>query len=363
MTGLDGTAAARCFGGGRRADARPCDNCGSAAAAVFCNADAAFLCLSCDAGVHGANRLASRHERAWMCDSCERAPAAFACKADDAALCAACDAEVHSANPLAGRHVRVPLEPFFDAAPAPAAAAGGPVATGSVIDFLAAPADGERCGDWGWPEEDEEEAKSWLLPNPTKIGKGAGAEAGDAFWNEVDPFLGSKCGGSMATGRVDSECLVPVRAKALDPPVTARYPHQSGKCSDVDFSTSGESASTSLDFGIVPDENPGLPETPRSSHRLAHQLSGADREARVLRYREKRKNRRFGKTIRYASRKAYAEARPRIKGRFAKRVGVLDTTEDESIPPAAAGVGVGVYGMAADAEYGVVPTFSHAPMK
>jgi hypothetical protein len=37
------------------------------------------------------------------------------------------------------------------------------------------------------------------------------------------------------------------------------------------------------------------------------------------RYREKRKRRKFEKTIRYASRKAYAEVRPRIKGRFAKR--------------------------------------------
>lgn len=48
-------------------------------------------------------------------------------------------------------------------------------------------------------------------------------------------------------------------------------------------------------------------------------ISGIDREARVLRYREKRKSRKFEKTIRYASRKAYAETRPRIKGRFAKR--------------------------------------------
>ncbi|KAG2445147.1 hypothetical protein HYH02_008615 [Chlamydomonas schloesseri] len=43
------------------------------------------------------------------------------------------------------------------------------------------------------------------------------------------------------------------------------------------------------------------------------------REQRVARYREKRKNRSFAKTIRYASRKAYAEIRPRIKGRFAKK--------------------------------------------
>lgn len=50
------------------------------------------------------------------------------------------------------------------------------------------------------------------------------------------------------------------------------------------------------------------------------QLSPMDREARVLRYREKKKMRKFEKTIRYASRKAYAETRPRIKGRFAKRI-------------------------------------------
>lgn len=54
----------------------------------------------------------------------------------------------------------------------------------------------------------------------------------------------------------------------------------------------------------------------------ALQLSSVDREARVLRYREKRKNRKFEKTIRYASRKAYAETRPRIKGRFAKRADI-----------------------------------------
>ncbi|MEW5318389.1 MAG: hypothetical protein WDW38_009614 [Sanguina aurantia] len=39
----------------------------------------------------------------------------------------------------------------------------------------------------------------------------------------------------------------------------------------------------------------------------------------ILRYREKRRTRRFEKTIRYASRKAYAEVRPRVKGRFAKK--------------------------------------------
>ena len=39
----------------------------------------------------------------------------------------------------------------------------------------------------------------------------------------------------------------------------------------------------------------------------------------LRRYREKRKRRTFEKTIRYQSRKAYAEVRPRIKGRFATK--------------------------------------------
>ncbi|KAH7687610.1 CCT domain-containing protein [Dioscorea alata] len=43
-----------------------------------------------------------------------------------------------------------------------------------------------------------------------------------------------------------------------------------------------------------------------------------EREAKVMRYKEKRKKRKYEKQIRYASRKAYAEMRPRIKGRFAK---------------------------------------------
>ncbi|TVU06858.1 hypothetical protein EJB05_46894, partial [Eragrostis curvula] len=43
-----------------------------------------------------------------------------------------------------------------------------------------------------------------------------------------------------------------------------------------------------------------------------------EREAKVMRYKEKKKRRCYEKQIRYASRKAYAEMRPRVKGRFAK---------------------------------------------
>lgn len=83
-------------------------------------------------------------------------------------------------------------------------------------------------------------------------------------------------------------------------------------------------------------------------------LCGVDREARVLRYKEKRKNRRFEKTIRYASRKAYAETRPRIKGRFAKRT--TDTYETKLVDSMIFGRSATalLYG---DSDFGIVPTF------
>merc|ERR1712078_228144 len=52
----------------------------------------------------------------------------------------------------------------------------------------------------------------------------------------------------------------------------------------------------------------------------------AHRMSRIKRYKEKRLQRRFDKTIRYASRKAYAEIRPRIKGRFVKACDLKSTT-------------------------------------
>lgn len=46
------------------------------------------------------------------------------------------------------------------------------------------------------------------------------------------------------------------------------------------------------------------------------------REARVSRYREKRRTRLFSKKIRYEVRKLNAEKRPRMKGRFVKRASI-----------------------------------------
>ncbi|KAK1316435.1 Zinc finger protein CONSTANS-LIKE 5 [Acorus calamus] len=342
--------------------ARECDSCKSAAALLFCRADSAFLCGACDSRVHGANRLASRHERVWMCEVCEQAPAAVTCKADAAALCVSCDADIHSANPLARRHERVPVVPFFESA-----------ATAALLKnhHHAPPAvDNEE------EEEEEAETASWILP------KSAAPEMKPAeyFFSDVDPYLDLEFATSMDAkyqlNNPAADSVVPVQApvKKPPPPTAAAtvlvpplmFPQSDNNCFDFIgskpcYSTYTPSLSQSVsssEVGVVPD---GIPDITNPYGKAtvtaaaAAQLAGMDREARVLRYREKRKNRKFEKTIRYASRKAYAETRPRIKGRFAKRTEI--EAEDVVAVDRMFSSSVVSPAYMIDPGYGVVPSF------
>ncbi|TYK09481.1 zinc finger protein CONSTANS-LIKE 5 [Cucumis melo var. makuwa] len=363
--GLDGATVLNGFPG------RPCHFCKTHPAAVYCRPDSAFLCVSCDAKIHCANKLASRHERVWMCEICEQAPAVVMCKADAAALCVTCDAEIHSANPLASRHERVPVEPFFDTAESV-------VKSSSVLNFLV-PNETNVC--LGAHHHEEVEVASWLLSNSSfnsKLVHGPEIKplGGDhLFFTEMDSFIDFEYPNSVSDDHNDiNDSVVPVQTKPHPTPVI-NHSHSPENCYDIDFcrsklnsfgyqpqSLSHSVSSSSLDVGVVPQANSmseisypmgqtvdsGLPLS--GSGNQATQLCGIDREARVLRYREKRKNRKFEKTVRYASRKAYAETRPRIKGRFAKRTDMVSEVDE-------------IYGSAAspvfltDAQYGIVPTF------
>jgi hypothetical protein len=102
---------------------------------------------------------------------------------------------------------------------------------------------------------------------------------------------------------------------------------------------------SSMEVGIVPDNTiagisnlnilttGGVDLLPVRSFQMPVHLSPRDRAARILRYKEKRQARKFDKTIRYATRKAYAEAQPRIKGRFAKISDVELKLDQMSSPP------------------------------
>uniref|UniRef100_J3LZ93 CCT domain-containing protein n=1 Tax=Oryza brachyantha TaxID=4533 RepID=J3LZ93_ORYBR len=121
---------------------------------------------------------------------------------------------------------------------------------------------------------------------------------------------------------------------------------------------------SSSEVAVVPDALSAGAGVAPSSMMVVVASKGKEREARLMRYREKRKSRRFEKTIRYASRKAYAETRPRIKGRFAKRIpGGADADadgEDEEMYSSAAAAVAALMAPGSDADYGVdgvVPTF------
>ncbi|EFJ36969.1 hypothetical protein SELMODRAFT_438000 [Selaginella moellendorffii] len=82
---------------------------------------------------------------------------------------------------------------------------------------------------------------------------------------------------------------------------------------------------STLDYGLVPDfcmestEVEAVGQVPVVNFGEDRLTPQGGREARVMRYREKRRTRLFSKKIRYEVRKLNAERRPRLKGRFVKR--------------------------------------------
>lgn len=368
--------------------ARVCNTCQSAGCTVYCRTDSAYLCAACDARIHAANR----HERVWVCEACERAPAAFVCKADAASLCTACDADIHAANPLARRHHRIPILPL----PGSLYGNAEPQATATADPddgFLATEAD--RTIDEE-NDDNDDEAASWLLVNP---GKSNNNNNNNNSQNNINGFLFS---GEVVDEYLDlaeyhtcqenqladhynvaqksygGDSVVPVqcgegKGLVLQQQLQQQQQQQTHnyQLEMMEFETSksgyGYPASishsvsvSSMDVGVVPestmsDVSISHPRPPKGTIDLFSspplhmppQLTPMDREARVLRYREKKKMRKFEKTIRYASRKAYAETRPRIKGRFAKRTDA-EVEVDQMFSTSL---------MAAEGGYGIVPSF------
>ncbi|KAJ8511204.1 hypothetical protein OPV22_001638 [Ensete ventricosum] len=95
-----------------------CEVCTAEAASVFCCADEAALCDSCDRRVHGANRLAGKHRRFSLlypsssaqtpplCDVCKEKTGFLFCQEDRAILCRDCDLPIHSTSALTMKHSR-----------------------------------------------------------------------------------------------------------------------------------------------------------------------------------------------------------------------------------------------------------------
>nr|XP_010911517.2 zinc finger protein CONSTANS-LIKE 15 [Elaeis guineensis] len=103
---------------------------------------------------------------------------------------------------------------------------------------------------------------------------------------------------------------------------------------------SGNNASTTVRPLCPASHNPGLSanarqisfgeqpllgdETVKATKKVDSELLAQNRDIAMLRYKEKKKSRRYDKHIRYESRKARADARKRVKGRFVKSTDAVD---------------------------------------
>ncbi|KAL8096178.1 zinc finger protein CONSTANS-LIKE 5 [Apium graveolens] len=324
---------------------KPCDACKTAAALLFCITDSSYMCMDCDSKIHCNNV----YERVWMCEVCEQAPASVTCKADAAALCVRCDLDIHTANPLARRHERVPVAPFRHSV----------AVKSTATPILELPVIPENMNLFGSQNFKRSTGHGHEETNDCKM-SAADMKSIELLFTDPDNLLEfdypvpNVLSSLYCNENPGADSVVPVQINSKPPqPLLQSFVDQSADNHfEIDFTTSNIgsfgtsytaqsiSQNISSDVGVVPDGSC----MSEISYPFALQMNnnvntnscangnvqasiGTDREARVMRYREKRKNRKFEKTIRYASRKAYAETRPRIKGRFAKR---SENTEDVS---------------------------------
>jgi len=77
---------------------------------VYCQSDAASLCLSCDRNVHSANALSRRHSRTLLCDRCVSQPAIVRCIEENISLCHNCDWNGHRGLSSASEHKRQTID-------------------------------------------------------------------------------------------------------------------------------------------------------------------------------------------------------------------------------------------------------------
>ncbi|XP_077240549.1 zinc finger protein CONSTANS-LIKE 13-like [Tasmannia lanceolata] len=353
----------------------PCDYCSETRALLYCRADSAKLCLSCDRKVHSANPLFLKHSRSHLCDLCSSNPASILCSTDNVLLCQNCDWDSHSHS--SSPHDRRPLDGF----------SGRPSALelSSLLGFedksLFLSCNSTEDGDWFKPMAamDEGFLDQWVWETPNIVSlddlivpmadschnfqavvfppppKHRNVLCGkykeeilrqlhDLFKseshvnNDHDDFDSAPRLLSVAPGHnlqlqgmgIDVECDTP-SITVPDSEASALQWHGNSheQTDQVPFSykdmlgiSMEESSSVSERPSCVNDskirgndvhkgqQQPNIREIPS--------LIGPDRDFVISRYKEKKKTRRYDKHIRYESRKARADTRSRIRGRFAK---------------------------------------------
>ncbi|XP_047092282.1 zinc finger protein CONSTANS-LIKE 13-like [Lolium rigidum] len=348
-----------------------CDYCGEARAAVYCRADSARLCLPCDRLVHAANAVCSRHARAPLCAACLSAGAVF--RSSAGFLCSNCDfgmspplgtdrcaVQPYTGRPTAHDLAAVLGVPDFEKPKAARADEGWwdiwdephvfsmedlivpttsvhgfqPLVTPSspknqsssdgkaneeVIKQLRELAEADGGGEQLAPREEAEQAAhqlpSWTPSQYINENGNFGVENNHEVTTMPTPGYEN---GGWNNGNYH----------ALNDACKTEYEHEQAPVSSAEACLSSfvqmSELCPSMSNGSVMDDshqaNPssGMPMQAFPKRGTFDVVAGPERDIVISRYKEKRRTRRFDKQVRYESRKARADSRLRIKGRFAK---------------------------------------------
>ncbi|MBA0579418.1 zinc finger protein CONSTANS-LIKE 9 [Gossypium raimondii] len=388
-----------------------CDFCGNQPSTVYCQSDAACLCLSCDRNVHSANALSKRHSRTLLCERCNSQPAFVRCVEERVSLCQNCDWMGHGTSTLNSTHRRQTINcysgcpssaelssiwSFFSQSPsAGESTCEQELRQMSITETSWCPTENtisqndtgdaevnrdynvDRGSSWSGSSIPELRSGPGLLDQPagttdTSLSElscpqtkcpgvckddlyddfnmdeidlnlekyeelfgvtlnhseelfgngGIDSLFGTKDMSATDSYQGAVAAEGSSVGLVNAIQPACSNAASADSMMsnktnsilcfTARQDHSSfsfsgltGESSGGDYQDCG--ASSMLLMGEAPWCPPS--EVPFSS---------ATRSDAVMRYKEKKKTRKFEKRVRYASRKARADVRKRVKGRFVK---------------------------------------------
>ncbi|CAE5966499.1 unnamed protein product [Arabidopsis arenosa] len=350
-----------------------CDFCGEQRSMVYCRSDAACLCLSCDRSVHSANALSKRHSRTLVCERCNAQPATVRCVEERVSLCQNCDWSGHnnsnnnnssSSSTSPQQHKRQTISCYSGCPSSSELAsiwsfcldlAGQSICEqemGMMNIDDDGPTDNKNCN------EDKKDVFV-SIPETSSAAQGKSSSAkdvgvceddfyGNLGMDEVDMALenyeelfGVAFNPSeelFGHGGIDSlfqkhQTIAAEGGNSVHPagsndsfmssktePIicyTSKPAHSNisfsgvtGESSAGDFQECGASSSIQLS-----GEPPWYPPTSQENNACSHSVT---RNNAVMRYKEKKKARKFDKRVRYASRKARADVRRRVKGRFVK---------------------------------------------
>ncbi|XP_051214332.1 zinc finger protein CONSTANS-LIKE 13 [Lolium perenne] len=352
-----------------------CDYCSEARAAVYCRADSARLCLPCDRLVHAANAVCSRHARAPLCAACLSAGAVF--RSSAGFLCSNCDfGRARDAGGPLGSD-RCTVQPYTGRPTAHDLAA-----LLGVPDFEKPKAARADEGWWDiWDEPHVFSMEDLIVPTTSVHGfqplvtpsspknqSSPDGKANEEVIKQLRELAEADGGGGQIAPREEAEqaphqlpswtpsqyidengnfavennhevTTMPTPGyenggwnngnyHALNDACKTEYEHEQAPVSSAEACLSSfvqmSELCPSMSNGSVMDDshqaNPssGMPVQAFPKRGTFDVVAGPERDIVISRYKEKRRTRRFDKQVRYESRKARADSRLRIKGRFAK---------------------------------------------